>query len=602
MSYLDVPRIHIAGRFFTDPSTINNDPTHYKEDNTTPSPWQNPVGQHRFQLKDCTVRSVVDAQGLNHTDKIVAAALQTTDTPSPAKIVDLDVYQQGVPTIYGLRVQIALDNEVFILGTADPATLNQMWWNSVLPTRSWQSGDYVQDSFGGDMNACAYFQTVVRIKKQDWKEGDSAILKAIRENTVVENEEYLLSFMFVLDGYQNVPQNKQYLEGRIVGTLGIVKANEPRYNPGQRWLLGRSSSPNDPWNFPSFNQCPFKIDKVRKKLVIDLANGICRQSAGGDPVELGSLNAKIKLSDTQYETIGEVDYSSFAYEDHAQMAELDLTDAQIGLLEKNSLVLEISRTDIGDSKVFKENIGVLNYCVEQRPIRMAGDAGTTASTQVYVNHLGVPMANEQLSVLVISVHGNTPGATVPPSNPGNTPQADGALIASISPTDEHGFATMNFTVLKDPGERTSQLDGQLYFVVAYDPARETPDWTQAPIQEHIASVLAFAHYEIQAKPSWDEIKRIFAPYMKLFPSMRELIDLTDLQTFTIFSKNPPWDRVYHEPKPGPFGIKEGAIPFFMTRDFNDPRYMPLTRDLSPAKVQTILHFIKNVQDTPTFSN
>ena len=41
MSYLDVPRIHFAGRLFTDPSTVNNDREHYNSSDKTPSPWWN---------------------------------------------------------------------------------------------------------------------------------------------------------------------------------------------------------------------------------------------------------------------------------------------------------------------------------------------------------------------------------------------------------------------------------------------------------------------------------------------------------------------------------------------------------------------------------
>ena len=55
MSYLDWPRIHLGG-FFTDPSTVNNDPDHYKADNTRPSPWQDPKGLHRFKFVDVKVQ------------------------------------------------------------------------------------------------------------------------------------------------------------------------------------------------------------------------------------------------------------------------------------------------------------------------------------------------------------------------------------------------------------------------------------------------------------------------------------------------------------------------------------------------------------------
>jgi len=133
MSYLDVPRIHFAGQFFTDPSTVNNDPTHYDPACTKPSPWQEPAGQHRFQLRGCTVKSAMGPNGFVANDPVVGANVVTTDQPDIARLVDLDVYQQGVPTIHGLQLQIALSGGQSITGNMDPATLNGLWFNAVLP-------------------------------------------------------------------------------------------------------------------------------------------------------------------------------------------------------------------------------------------------------------------------------------------------------------------------------------------------------------------------------------------------------------------------------------------------------------------------------------
>ena len=42
-------------------------------------------------------------------------------------------------------------------------------------------------------------------------------------------------------------------------------------------------------------------------------------------------------------------------------------------------------------------------------------------------------------------------------------------------------------------------------------------------------------------------------------------------------------------------IAARAIPYLMTRGFNDPRFMPVTRDLSPDKVLHILTYIADIQ-------
>ncbi|UFH53508.1 hypothetical protein [Spirosoma sp. KNUC1025] len=603
MSYLDVPRIHISGQFFTDPSTVNNDPTHYDPDTTNPSPWQEPNGQHRFQLRNCTVKSILGSSGAITDDTLIGGQVDTNDQPDIARIVDIDVYQQGLSTIYGMQLKITSSDGQSILGTVDPASLNGLWLNSVLPTRSWEPGDYGQGSYGGDMDACGFFQTVVRFDLSSWPVNTSSkLLQELRAATVTINNQLLLSFRFVLDAYQNVPQDVNFRLGRITGALGPVNANEPLYNLGQRWLRPRAFNQTDPWYYPSFNDCPFQVDSQRQKLVLDLSNSICRQSAGGPPVDLGTLTAIVTTpSSPAKTTLGQVDYSGFSYDNNAGIAKMDLTSAQLKALAKGELSLVMSRTDLGLQGILTEAATDPLYAVEIRPMRMAGDPGTTATTQVYIFQNGIPVSNKKLAIAIESVHGNTPGATVPPSNPGNTPQADGAIKASITPSNQYGFATVTVTVQKDPGQRTPELDGQLYFIIVYDPDTPGPHkWTKvAPPQEHLISCLVWSQYPVNPNPKWVEIQAMMAPYMKLYPSMRAQLDLTDLHSFTIFSNNPPWGPVYNAP---PYvspdkriNIQAGAIPYYLTRDITDPRYMPITRDLSPNKLATILYFVQNLQ-------
>lgn len=593
MSYLSYPRINFYGRFFTDPSTVNNDPTHYEVENTVPSPWQNPKGLHRFQLQNCSIVSTIGASG-EVSDPLVNLPFITTDDPSSAKIADIDVYQQGVPTIFGMKVSIPISTGVSLTGVVDSAVLNQLWWVAVLATRSWQDSDYLMDSFGGDMNACGVYQTVIRIPQATWPaDSVSPVLALLKSQTTLEDGNYLISMRFVVDGYRNVPEDANYQTGRITGSLGPVIGTEPRYNPGARMLAGRTQDKNDPWNWPMFNTSPFVVDQNRKLLILDLANGICRQTAGGSPVDLGTLTAYVTLADNSQVSLGTVDYSEFCYNLYSHIVELPLTDQHLAQVLAGSLSLAMSRTDIGPQVVFQEDISLTNIEVEVRPIRMSGFPGTTASTSVYVSKLQQPLVGKQLQVDVVSVHGNTPGATVPPSNPGNTPQADGAIEATISPTDANGFATVTINVLSNPGSRTPQLDGQLYFINITDPDQLA---SQPISQSAMISCLVWSAYPINQNPTWPEIQEIFAGYVKLFPGMTDKLNLTDYDSFQTFALNPPFG-LYQAP-PGPLGIDRGAIAFFMSRDITDPRYMPVTRDLSPERTMTVLYFIKNMQNTP----
>jgi hypothetical protein len=592
MSYLSYPRINFYGRFFTDPSTVNNDPTHYDVTDSPPSPWQNPDGLHQFKLVDCSVVSTIGPKG-EVSDPLVNLPFVSTDLPSPAKIADLDVYQQGVPTIYGLQVSIPIANGVSLTGLMDPAVLNQMWWMAVLATRSWQDSDYNMDSFGGDMNACGSYQSVIRVPQATWPNDQvSPVLAQLKSRTTLEDGNYLVSIRFVVDGYRNVPEDRNYQTGRITGSLGPVIGTEPRYNAGARWLAGRPQNKSNPWNWPMFNNVQLVIDQTRKLLIIDLANGICRQSAGGPPVDLGQLTAWTIPANNPPVSLGSVDYSEFCYNLYSHIVEIPLTDAQLAQALVSPINLTISRTDIGPILIFSEDTTQTNIEVEVRPIRMPGAPGTTATTQVYVSNLCKPMVGKQLELEIISVHG-APPATVPPNSPGNTPQADGAITATISPTDANGYATVTITVLKDPGFRTPLLDGQLYFINITDPDLPKP---ASLSQSSMISCIAWSDYPVNQNPTWEEIQDLFAGFIKLFPGMNKKINFSDFATFQTFALNPPWGA-YGAPA-GPLGINRGAIGFYLTRDITDPRHMPVTRDMSPARRDTILYYILNLINTP----
>jgi hypothetical protein len=260
-----------------------------------------------------------------------------------------------------------------------------------------------------------------------------------------------------------------------------------------------------------------------------------------------------------------------------------------------------SRDDIGGPALWSENASGFFFAADARAFRLTSEpdsAQRQCQARVYVTQWGEPVANSKaLKVEVVSVVNGNQAATVPWSAgyKGNTPKAKGALKATISPTDANGWATVTMAMVKDPGSRTEQLDSQLYFIVPYPANGKAPDLMKtAPPQEQMISAVAWSSYKINKKPSWKEIQRMMAPYAKLYPAMKVNIDLADQHAFQIFGTNPPWSVAY----PGaqayvlPDGKKldRGAIGYYLTLDVNDPRYMPITRDLSPNKVITILYY------------
>ncbi len=142
MSCMRWPRFHLGGAFFTVPSTVVNDAALYKEEVTRPSPWQDPKGLYRFRFVDVKALGAVDADGgFVDNDPIIGATANSLNLPTPAKIVDLDVYQQGVSTIFGFQLQLSFSALVNLIGSMEPCCCNALWWNRVLPTRGWRPWD-----------------------------------------------------------------------------------------------------------------------------------------------------------------------------------------------------------------------------------------------------------------------------------------------------------------------------------------------------------------------------------------------------------------------------------------------------------------------------
>lgn len=107
MSYLIGARLHFAGRFTADVSTVNNDPQHFRDPNQPPGQGWNPRGTGSWKVDGCTVTSAVFADGTvartAADDPVVGAS---NVQAGQARLVDLDPEQQLVSQIWGLRLSL----------------------------------------------------------------------------------------------------------------------------------------------------------------------------------------------------------------------------------------------------------------------------------------------------------------------------------------------------------------------------------------------------------------------------------------------------------------------------------------------------------------
>jgi hypothetical protein len=127
MSYLGPLRLHFAGQFQAAVSTINNEPEHFDNKRFKAKyqeePW-NPRGDGNWRLIGCEVRSAFMADGaaVAGPDPILATTVADSDRRPPAKLVDLDPWQQMVSTVWGLEMRIAdSSGETLVRGQFEPA-------------------------------------------------------------------------------------------------------------------------------------------------------------------------------------------------------------------------------------------------------------------------------------------------------------------------------------------------------------------------------------------------------------------------------------------------------------------------------------------------
>jgi hypothetical protein len=601
MSYLDIPRIHLAGRFFTDPSTRNNDPTNYGV--ARPTPWQDPGGMHRFRFADCAVTSIIGPGGVPiHDDPLLSSTFASIDAPSMAKIADLDVYQQGVSAIYGLSVGWTLPGGARLRGRMRPAVLNGVRFDCVLPKRGWNT-QYGWGSYGGDSNASGYFCSVLEVDVDAWPRG-SDVLDALLAATVQQQTDRgtyaLLSIRFVLDAYRNDPTvGSTYRQGRMVAAIGPFLETDAVQTPAARWLdvnPSRQDPTKQDWWSPTLYGAHFKVDPARKVLVVDLANSLCFEEVEGPVVDLGELEAWVDET-----RLGTLDYTQ--REAASGIAELALTDEALNALTHKPLRLQCTRPDIGGPELLAEAASGYFISVDERVHRLEADPDLPGvHSTVYVRRFGAPAPGVDIVVVCAPVFGATPGATVPPTNPGDTiNKNDASLYLRWSGGTTNGFGLVDLSIapLADIPSRLHDLDGQLFFLAPFAPAFEkVPDLQEigAP-QERNVSLLVFSDYRPEGPVTWTEVQTLLTTYARLFDAMTARINLVDQFSFELFCRNPPWSVEYIGAPPTQ-GFNSGAIPFYLTRAFDDPRYMPVTRDLSPKRIARILEYARLVQQTP----
>ncbi|MBI3234485.1 MAG: hypothetical protein HYZ42_10680 [Bacteroidetes bacterium] len=259
MSYLNTPRLTFSGQFQADPSTVNNDPTHYNNQTFQPSfqdyssatnlnGWWNPDGTGNWRFIGCKITSVTYQDGTSTDnpllDPIIGMSIMDTDTRTAGKIVDLDTQQQMVSELWGLIVRIVgQDGVTMMKGNYEVAPFINIWFN--------RSVDKITDSA-----AAALYQSV--IKNIVWNNGYSNS-RYINELKAASADQ--LSIQFTVDRYDGDNTSPQFTFGRIAGSIGPYIADEPKHFVPGRQLFPQPNS--------NTNYATAIVDEKLKQVVLD---------------------------------------------------------------------------------------------------------------------------------------------------------------------------------------------------------------------------------------------------------------------------------------------------------------------------------------------
>jgi hypothetical protein len=550
MSYLDRVRLHFAGQFQADPSTVNNDPTHY--DNATfqkqyqqpgnDNGWWNPDGSASWRLVNCRVTRVCYADGTSTTDKTAdpAAGMRIMDANKrvAGKLVDLDPQQQMVSQIWGLLVRLTDGVHDAFSGPFERASFSDLWQNATRRGRP------------GQMPLGAFYQSV--LTPVTW--GDAGTSRFLRELRTAAKRD-MLSIKINIDAYDPNAASDSFTLGRIIGTIGPADDDEPH-----QFILGRHLGPLD----QRVNFMPCVVDGKTRKIVADFGNALATLEPGGAMANLGPLSlGYLDPATKKFQTLGSVPYQTAGwYETTAGIVELP-ADREVTKDELKALSSSLVAVNGGATALLQENLDGLYVRADNFTYRLS--PGETAEVQLYATQYGELQDKAPIVVAFDSSglqQSNGPDIATPEN-----------ALTGFDPTTpvlaKKGRAVLTLKA-SDPGNPRGYIDGQVYGVrplpqaVASNPSGSWVD------PSDFISVLVFDAFEAP-EPTWyGEMQPIFTQYGNLYPLMDRLIDLTS------------YDAI---------AANVQVLTFVFSLPETDPNSMPVTRDLSPAKRAAVLKWL-----------
>lgn len=605
MSYLGNLRLHFAGRFQANVSTVNNDPGHF--DNAIfqpewqtmegiqmnpPNGWFNPEGDADWRFLGCRVTSAwmptktSPSAPVPASDPVLGYLIADSDAKAPAKLVDLDPEQQLVSEIWGLQVRIVDGaGNTLLRGDYDPAAFIDIW-------------DRATASAGGDADAGAMYQST--LTNLQWGDvSGSPFLLALQGAA----SDGVLSIKFNVDAFNLDYASPDFMTGRIAGTIGPAAASDPKHMLFGRYFMSGASTGGNFYMPPGkLNYCVAVVDATNSLIHLDLGNAI-PTGAGGSMVDLGDLVLSVLDPITTpgnpagttipIGTVASSGTGGYAsdpdwYARTAGVVTLSIPSTPANLL---ALIQSSPLLINGNSGVAISEWSSGAFVRADRFVcRMSpGSERKPRNISVYAMQYGQPVPEgtkiafvADASQLQTQVGSGFPFVTDSPAvatpdvlqytTPIATTDASGCVVLSVTASDPGTARNFNKTTANPDGDYG--IDGQVYGV--RPGFVDTATYGDGPINQwNFISFLVFSAFtpKVPGSPTWyDDLQPIFQQYANLYPVMNRFLDLSDYASVQANARL--------------LGLAFGLDP-------SNPNSMPVTRDLSPAKRTAILQWLAN---------
>jgi hypothetical protein len=465
----------------------------------------------------------------------------------------LDSEQQMVSEIWGLQVRIAdTAGNTLMRGDFDPAAFADIWVRAT-------------GSDGDDMGAGAMYQSV--LTNLQWCDvSASPFLSALRQAARTG----LLSIKFNVDGFNMDNTSPDFMTGRIAGTIGPATASEPRH-----MVVGRQfmATPLGAINF-----CSAVVDETASCVYLDLGNALSTAAPGGaikpqgdltlsiyDPTSLpgdpaGTTGTTVAIGVIPASGAGGYVQNPNWYANTAGVVALPLSPAQLQAVASSPLLIS------GKAGVLISEWSSSAFVRADRFVyRMSPDE--TVQIPVYAMQFGKPLAGVGVNFQLDPSQLQGQAVAVPEYALAFNPTAV---------TDSNGRAVLTLNT-SDPGTprffnngTDYGIDGQVYGI---RPAFSDAQTYTGPVNQwNFISILLWSGFTPANPVTWTDIQPIFQQYANLYPVMNRFLDLGN------------YDAVVKNTRL--LLLAFGLNP-------SDPNSMPVTRDLSPAKRNAILAWLKN---------